>query len=71
MLIMAKVWCAAGMCKWNDDNRCRAKEINLSEGHLHTVHQGFKQVWTCRAFEMSENAKRLQAQFEEILREGL
>lgn len=56
---MPKVYCAAGMCKHNEENLCKAKEINLSEGHVHTVHQGYKQVWTCRMFEMSEDAKRM------------
>lgn len=67
---MPKVWCAAGMCKWNDDNMCNATEINLSEGHLHTVHQGFKQVWTCRAFELSEDAKRMMEQMKMMMWEG-
>lgn len=63
---MATVYCAAIECRHNKDNRCKAKSINLSEGHIHTVHQGFKQVWTCRAFEMSDFAKRIEAEYAKI-----
>lgn len=58
---MPKVWCAAIECENNKDNRCKAAEINLSEGHINTVHQGFKQVWECRNYSMGEEAKQLKA----------
>lgn len=64
---MARVYCAALECKWNDGNICRAKSINLSEGHVHTVHQGFKQVWTCGAFEMSAFAKKVAAELSKFM----
>ena len=56
---MAKVWCAAIECANNKNNRCTAAEINLAEGHIHTVHQGCKQVWECRTYNMSEQAKKI------------
>ena len=58
---MAKVWCAAIECENNKNNQCKAAEINLSEGHIHTVHQGLKQVWECRNYNMSKEAKELKA----------
>ena len=65
---MARVCCAAVECKWNDDCLCRAKSINLSDGHVHTVHQGFKHIWTCKEFEMSAFAKEVAAAMSEIVR---
>lgn len=56
---MAKVWCAAIECRHNKNNQCRSKEINLTEGHIHTVHQGFKQVWGCRTYETDPKLKEI------------
>lgn len=57
---MAKVWCATIECKYNKKNQCKAKEINISDGHIHTVHQGYKQIWVCRNFTISESAMELE-----------
>ena len=57
---MPKVWCAEITCKHNQDNLCKAKKVNLSAGQMHTVHEGIRQVWTCRMFEMSDEAKKLK-----------
>lgn len=54
---MTKVWCAETTCKHNKDNLCSAKKINLSAGQIHTVHEGCRQLWTCRTYEMSYEAK--------------
>jgi len=67
---MATVYCAAVECEHNDRNRCNAKTISLSEGYVHTVHQGFLQVWTCRQYEMSEDAKRLLEEMKRLTLEG-
>lgn len=64
---MAKVWCAENECKYNDRNLCKAKEINLAAGHMHTVHEGFRPVWTCRTFEESALAAELKAQFVQLM----
>ncbi len=57
---MPKVWCATLECKHNKGNQCRAKSINLSDGHIHTVHQGYKHIHECRTYEMSDRAKTLE-----------
>lgn len=57
---MTKVWCATIECKHNKNNRCRAKEINLSDGHVHTIHQGYMQYWKCRSFEESKATKEIK-----------
>lgn len=60
---MSKVVCAALECKYNKNNRCTASSVSLSDGHIHTVHQGYKQIWECKTFEISEEDKKL---YEEI-----
>lgn len=65
---MARVWCAAIECANNKNNRCTASEINLAEGHIHTVHQGFKQVWECRTYNMSKESKQLEDKIKEWLK---
>lgn len=67
---MPKVWCAQIECRHNAGNRCKAPEINLSAGRVHTVHQGFKQIWECRSFEMSDSAKELYDRMKELTMEG-
>ena len=65
---MPKVWCATLECKHNEGNKCRAKSINLSDGHIHTVHQGFKHIHECRTYEMSDRAKTLGKMLEGYFR---
>lgn len=62
---MPKVWCASIECKYNKGNRCYAKSINLSDGHINTVHQGYKHIHECRTYEMSDRAKTLEKTLKE------
>ena len=57
---MTKVWCATLECKHNKGNQCHAKTVNFADGHINTVHEGYKQVWYCGTYEMSEKAKTLK-----------
>ncbi len=66
---MAKVWCASIECKHNKNNQCKAKEINISDGHIHTVHQGYKQIWLCRSFAMSEIAMEMDKALKKVREE--
>ena len=56
---MPKVFCASIECVYNKGNQCKAAGINLSDGHVHTVHQGYLQIWKCRTFSMSKEAKEM------------
>lgn len=67
---MAKVWCAEIDCEHNKNNQCKAKEINLSAGYMHTVHEGFRQVWTCRTFQMDERDKEPYTAFNLFVERG-
>ena len=67
---MAKVWCAAIECANNKNNRCTAAEINLSDGHIHTVNQGYKQIWECRTYNMSAKSKQMEDEIKKYLCAG-
>ena len=56
---MTKVYCAETECKYFDDCLCTADEINLTAGHIHSVHNGFMHHWECRMFEQSKEAKEM------------
>ena len=63
---MPKVWCAEILCEHNKNNQCKAKEINLSAGNIPTVNEGCRQIWTCRTFAMSDDAKKFKVFIEEF-----
>ena len=64
---MPTVYCASIECKRNNKNKCTAKVLTLNESHLHTVWNGVEQVWRCKQFEMSEEAKRMKAEMEWLI----
>lgn len=61
---MTTVWCAAIECEYNKENQCQLPEINLTHGHVHTVHNGFMQHWQCRNFGESARAAELRNMLE-------
>lgn len=65
---MLKVMCAEIECKHYSEKGCKAKEINLSVGHKHTVHDGFIRVWTCKTYEMSEESKQIHEQLHDFFK---
>lgn len=65
---MTKVMCAEIECKHYSDKGCKAKEIKISAGHMHTVHEGFRHVWTCKTYEMSEESKQIHEELHEFFK---
>ena len=62
-----KIWCAAIDCAYHrDDNRCTAKEINLSDHSIMTVHDGRQRFQRCKAFQKSEEAAEMEIKFMEM-----
>lgn len=57
---MSKVYCASIDCEYNYNNVCEAKVIDLSDGHIHTVHQGFKHIHECRTYKKSQYYEELE-----------
>ena len=45
-----------------------AKEIKLTSGNIATVWEGRQDVWWCKSFEMSEEAKAIIEKFKEIVK---
>lgn len=68
---MAKVWCAEITCKHNHDNVCKAKEINLSAGLVHTVHEGAMDIWKCCTYAESEESRQIREALEQFLKSKL
>ena len=68
---MIKVICASIDCEYNHNKKCTAKEIKLNDGHIHTVHQGFKHIHECKTYEKSEYSKELEKFLEEFNKRGV
>lgn len=64
---MPVVKCAAIECKYNKNSVCKAEKISLSSGRVHTVWNGVEDVWRCRRFELSEDAKRVKELLAKII----
>lgn len=72
---MTKITCACFDCKHCSPNaECTAKEIKLTFGNIATVWEGRQDVWWCKSFEMSEEAKetyqRINLWLKEIMKGG-
>jgi hypothetical protein len=68
---MTKITCACFDCKYCDDNaQCTAKEIKLTYGNIATVWEGRQDVWWCKFFEMSEEAKDCYKRIADIFKGG-
>lgn len=63
---MSKVFCASFECEYNRDNLCQAKAIRLSDGHIHTVYQGFKHIHECKTYQQSQYYKELNQKLQEF-----
>lgn len=67
---MAKVWCAEIECQYNQDGQCRAKEINIAAGHIHSKYQGFIHHWECRTFRLSKESEELFSELKTYFNRG-
>ena len=57
---MTKITCTFLECKHcSPIGKCEAKEVKLTSGNIATVWEGRKDVWWCKSFEMSEEAKEI------------
>ena len=64
---MTKVLCATIDCKYNNDYVCAKKEINLSDHLIHTMYEGVQNLWRCKQFEKSDEARRIEKMWKELL----
>ena len=63
---MPKVACAEIDCKHNADGRCKAPKVSLSAEGVCTTYHGFRQFWSCKTYEMSEEAKQLYKELKDL-----
>lgn len=61
---MANVHCASFDCVHNRDNICIAGTIRLADGHIHTVHQGFKHIHECKTYCQAQYYKELEREIK-------
>lgn len=67
---MVKVTCSAVDCIYNSGkHKCKADEINMSDGYYHTVHEGVMHTWKCKKYEKDQKWSELEERFEEIIRD--
>lgn len=63
---MPKITCTCFDCKFcNDESKCTAEEIKLKSGNIATVWEGRQDVWWCKSFEMSDEAKAIHEKVKE------
>lgn len=68
---MTKITCTCFDCKYcNQNAECEAKEIKLTSGNIATLWEGRQDVWWCKSFEMSEEAKKTYKRIREIFGGG-
>lgn len=68
---MTKITCACFDCKYCSENaECMAEEIKLTSGNIATVWEGRQDVWWCKSFEMSEEAKDFVKRIKELFDKG-
>ena len=66
---MTKVYCADISCAFcNDNGVCTQKKIALSWSSTMTLHEGRKEFNRCKMYQKSEDAIRIEAVMEELLR---
>ena len=63
---MSKVHCTSFECEYNRDNICNAEVIRLSDGHIHTVHQGFKHIHECKTYKKSQYYEELEQFLQDL-----
>ena len=64
---MPKVYCAAIDCAFNNDGRCRAKEIELSDHSIMTMWQWRQRFNRCKTFEESQLSKDMRKVIEPLI----
>lgn len=68
---MTEITCACFDCKFcNENAQCTAKEIKLTSGNIATMWEGRQDVWWCKSFELSNEAKDFYKRVKEIMKGG-
>ena len=58
---MPKVYCAAMDCEFNDDDgKCHAKDIALSDHSIQTLWEGRQRYQKCKTYQKSKDAIEIE-----------
>ena len=68
---MTKIYCADHRCKYCKNNKCMAKEVNMSSHSVNTLYQGRQDFLKCKTFEKSEECKEFEKLIFEYIKEKL
>lgn len=61
------VYCGNVSCKYNGGgNKCTAKKISLTFEGLHTKHQGFREVLSCKSYEECETSRQISGMMKNM-----
>jgi len=63
-----KIFCAANDCEYYQENgRCGAKTVCLSDHYIMTVWEGRQRYQRCKTYQRSERSIELEKQFQPLL----
>ena len=65
---MPRVNCATIECEFNDEGKCKAKSIILSDHSIMTVWEGRQQYQRCKTFQKSQEMIDLEQRFGQWLK---
>lgn len=63
---MAKLYCARIECKYNENQKCKAKTVNLGSWYGNTINEGYQEFSRCRTYEDSEDTIRIKKFLAEL-----
>lgn len=65
---MTKILCPSVECIYNGNHYvCNAKKVELKYRNMATVNEGRVDMWVCKQYELSEDAKRINKEFAKLL----
>lgn len=64
---MSKVICPLNECVHNGKNYvCKANKVELKYRNMATVNEGRVDMWVCKQYVLSEEAKRIEEEFKKM-----
>lgn len=65
-MTMPKLYCARIECKYNENQKCKAKTVNLGAWYGNTINEGYQEFSRCRTYEDSEYTIRVKKILAEL-----
>ena len=64
-----KVICPCVECQYNENNKCKAKEIKLTWRNMLTVNEGRVDMWICDKYSYDEQTQAIYDGIKKIMEE--